>query len=85
MSQQTSTGDGERSVEELRRELAEAREREAVTGEVLRIIAGTSNALKTLGRSSADLQNVLDALTEAAVRLCGADKGLIRRASRSRW
>ena len=85
MSQQTSRVDGDHSVEELRRGLAQAREREAVAGEVLRIIAGTSDALKTSGRSSADLQNVLDALTKAAVRLCGADKGLIRRRDGDRF
>jgi GAF domain-containing protein/anti-sigma regulatory factor (Ser/Thr protein kinase) len=85
MSQQTSGVDGEPSVEELRRELAEARGREAVTGEVLRIIAGTSDALKTFGRSSIELPNVLDALTEAAVRLCEADKGLIRRRDKDRY
>jgi GAF domain-containing protein/anti-sigma regulatory factor (Ser/Thr protein kinase) len=85
MSQQTSGVDGEPSVEELRRELAQAREREAVTGEVLGIIASTSDALKTSGRSSIELQNVLDALTAAAVRLCGADKGLIRRRDGDRY
>jgi GAF domain-containing protein/anti-sigma regulatory factor (Ser/Thr protein kinase) len=85
MSHQTSRVDGEHSMEELRRELAEARERETVAGEVLRIIAGTSDALKTFGRSSADLQSVLDALTEAAVRLCVADRGLIRRRDGDRY
>jgi GAF domain-containing protein/anti-sigma regulatory factor (Ser/Thr protein kinase) len=85
MSHHTSTVDGDHSVEELRRELAEAREREAVTGKVLRIIAGTSDALKSLGRSGADLQNVLDALTEAAVRLTEADKGLMRRRDGDRY
>ena len=85
MSQQTSRVDSDHSVEELRRELAQAREREAVSGEVLRIIAGTADALKTFGRSSADLQTVLDALTKAAVRLCEADKGLIRRRDGDRY
>src|SRR5262249_21791986 len=63
----TSVGH-EPTVQELKRELAEARQREAATAAVL----------KTIGRSVLDLAAVLDILTETAVRLCGADKGLIR-------
>jgi signal transduction histidine kinase/dihydroneopterin aldolase len=86
MSHEASTVTGVQSVDELRRELAEARHREAAATEVLRVIADTSDVLKAAGgRSSAGLQNVLNALTEAAVRLCGADKGLIRRRDGNRY
>ena len=56
-------------VESLKRELAEAREQQAATSEILRMIAG----------SPADLQSVLTAIAESAASLCDADDALVRR------
>ena len=68
--------DREPTAEELKRELAEAREQQVATHELLRII----------GQAHADPQSVLEAIARNAARLCGAkhtsiwrsDRGLLR-------
>src|SRR5215831_10283632 len=61
-------------LESRDRELAEASEREAATGDILRVIA----------RSPNDLQPVLDVVAENAARLCEAtDAQILRRADDS--
>src|SRR5262245_49130424 len=70
-------------LEACRRELSEALEREKATSrelsETLEQQAAAGEVLKVISRSEIDLQRVLESLVENAVRLCGANRGLIYR------
>jgi GAF domain-containing protein len=76
------TSDKEK-VELLTRELSEALDQRAAISrelsETLEQQAAASGVLKVISRSKIDLQPVLESLVENAVRLCGADRGLILR------
>jgi GAF domain-containing protein len=68
MPSETSTTCVDQSVKELRRELTEAREQQAATAEILRVISG----------SPTDLQRVFAEIATTAARLCDTYDAVIR-------
>jgi len=69
MSPEASTIGGDQSLEELRRELAEAREQQAATSEILRVISS----------SPMDSELVFAEIASSAARLCDAPDAAIHR------
>jgi GAF domain-containing protein len=63
------------TISAVRRELADALEQQAATGDILRMIATTHG----------DLQAVLDAIAEKSARLCDADDAIVRRLESDRY
>jgi GAF domain-containing protein len=69
MSPEASTIAGDQSIEELRRELAEAREQQAATAEILTSISS----------SATDAKHVFAKIAASAARLCDAYDVVIRK------
>ena len=69
MPSEVSTMSGGQSVEELRRELTEAREQQAATSEILQVISS----------SPTHLEHVFAVVAASAARLCDANDAAIHK------
>src|SRR5215475_7989587 len=69
MPSEVSTVSGDRSVKELERELAEAREQQAATAEILKVISS----------SPTDLASVMATVAYKAAHVCGASDAQVYR------